>query len=482
MSITLLNMLILTLFAQSHNVVVHFFYTPDCGHCMDILLIEIPRLRQKYHFTLKKYDIDFLENYKLLEEMEKGVEERGEDLPIIFVADSVFYGPAEAQEKLEGTLRSLSTSLRHSQRDTISSIVDSERSEIGSIHIYYFYQTGCKECSRIEILLSHLERYYSNVEVYRFDIIDDTSKIFLEGLAVRNKIPEEQRLIVPAIIIGEDYLVKDDISLKRIDPLLTKYAAGSPRFDPLNFANAEHSILTRFSKFSIFGVMGAGLLDGVNPCAFATLIFFVSYLLFIGRLRRDVFLLATFFILAVFATYFAIGLGVYNVLKYLSGFDAIATIIFISFGVFAFALGILSLRDYFMARRGNLDKMLLQLPLGIKQRIHKNIKEKSATGGIIFGSLFAGFVVSMLEFGCTGQVYLPTITFMVSKAGIALEPLIALFLYNIMFVLPLIVIAFVATLFSTQGIAQSLRSRIPAVKFFTALLFFVLGTLLILVA
>ncbi len=475
-------MLIVALFVQSHNLVVHFFYTPDCGHCMDILLVEIPRLQQKYHFTLKKYDIDFLENYRLLEEMEKDVEERGEDLPIIFVADSVFYGPTEAQEKLEGTLRSLSTSFRDSRRDSIGSVVETRRNEIGSIHIYYFYQTGCKECSRIEILLSHLEQYYSNVKVCRFNIINDTNKIFFEGLAVRNKIPEERRLIVPAIIIGEDYLIKDDISLKKIDPLLTKYAAGSPKFDTLNFVNAERSILVRFSQFSIFGVMGAGLLDGVNPCAFATLIFFVSYLLFIGRLRRDVILLATFFILAVFVTYFAIGLGVYNILKYLSGFDAIATIIFISFGLLALALGILSLRDYFIARRGDLDKMLLQLPLGIKQRIHKDIKEKSTAGGIIFGSLFAGFIVSILEFGCTGQVYLPTITFMVSKAGIALTPLIALFLYNIMFVLPLIAVAFVATLFSTQGIAQQLRSRIPAVKFFTALLFFVLGTLLILVA
>jgi len=478
----LLNILTLVLFAQPHSVVVHLFYTPDCGHCMDILLAEIPRLRQKYQFTLKKYDINFLENYSLLEKMEKDVEERGEDLPIIFVADSVFYGPEEAQEKLEGTLRSLSTSLGPSQKDTVRPVIDTTRSEIGAINIYYFYQTGCKECNRTEILLSHLERYYSGVMVYRFDIIDDTNKIFFEGLAVRNKIPEKERLIIPAIIVGEDYLIKDDISLKNIDPLLKKYATGSPQFETLNLVTAERSIFARFSKFSIFGVMGAGLLDGVNPCAFATLIFFVSYLLFIGRLRRDIILMAIFFILAVFVTYFAIGFGAFKVLKYLSGFDAIATIIFIGFGIVAFVLGILSLRDYFIARRGDLDKMLLQLPLGIKQRIHKNIKEKSAVGGIIFGSLLAGFLVSILEFGCTGQVYLPTITFMVSKAGIALKPLLALFLYNIMFVLPLIAIAIVATLFSTQDIAQSLTTKIPAIKFFTALLFFVLGTLLILAA
>lgn len=482
MSITLLKALTLALFAQPHSVVVHFFYTPDCGHCRDILLAEIPRLQQKYQFTLKKYDIDILENYKLLEEMEKDREARGEDLPIVFVTDSAFYGPGEVQEKLEPTLRSLSTSLKSSQRDTIKPMIDTAKDKINTINIYYFHQTGCKECNRAEILLSHLGQYYNNVKIHRFDILDDTNKILFEGLAVRNKIPNEKRLLIPAIIIGDDYLIKDDISLRNIDPLLTKYAAGSPRFDTVHLANAGHSIFVRYSKFSIFGIMSAGLLDGLNPCAFATLIFFVSYLLFIGKLRRDVILMAIFFILAVFATYFTIGIGAYNALKYLSGFDTIAKLIFITFGIIAFILGILSLRDYFVARRGDLDKMLLQLPLGIKKRIHKDIKEKSAVGGIILGSLLAGFLVSLLEFGCTGQVYLPTITFMISKAGIALKPLLALLLYNIMFILPLIAIAFLATLFSTQSIAQSLRTRIPGVKFFTALLFFILGTLLILVA
>ena len=145
---------------------------------------------------------------------------------------------------------------------------------------------------------------------------------------------------------------------------------------------------------------------------------------------------------------------------------------------FAIILGILSLRDYFLAKRGDLNKMILQLPLGIKQRIHKDIKEKTEVGGIIFGSLLAGFLISFLEFGCTGQVYLPTIIFMISKTGLVLKPLFALFLYNIMFIIPLIIIAFLATIFTTKNIAKSLEKKIPTVKFFTAILFFVLGAIM----
>jgi hypothetical protein len=128
------------------------------------------------------------------------------------------------------------------------------------------------------------------------------------------------------------------------------------------------------------------------------------------------------------------------------------------------------------------NKMVLQLPLGIKQRIHKNIKERTAVGGIIFGSFLAGFLISFLEFGCTDQVYLPTITYIISISEFALKPILALFAYNVMFILPLILIAVLAVIFTTKNIASSLEKKIPTVKFLTAMLFFILGGLLILSA
>ncbi|OGC42161.1 hypothetical protein A2Y85_01005 [candidate division WOR-3 bacterium RBG_13_43_14] len=91
-------------------------------------------------------------------------------------------------------------------------------------------------------------------------------------------------------------------------------------------------------------------------------------------------------------------------------------------------------------------------------------------------------MVSILEFGCTGQVYLPTITFMVTRTGGTFKPLLSLFLYNLMFVVPLIVIALSASLFSTKHVAGYLEKRIPLIKLGTAFLFFALGVLLILSA
>ena len=474
-----INILLLLSLTSQAEPTLHFFYSPDCGFCMDILLGDIPALQKTYSFTLKKYDIELMQNYRILEQMEQNVAEPGEDLPVIFIGDSVFYGPEDVREKLERTLKTLMKKVSPEHTDTIHVPADTTVPSTAIVHIYYFYQTSCRECDRVEIMLKAVRGHYDNIVLHSYDIFDDTSKIFFEGLAIRNDIPESERLIVPAIIVGDDYLVRHDITLQHMESLLEKYNDGAPEYDVSQFAGAEQTILERFSRFSIVGILIAGLVDGVNPCAFATLVFFVSYLLFIGKRRKDVVLMALFFIIAVFITYFAIGLGAYNILAYLTGLDIVARIIFLVFGVIAIVLGILSVRDYIMAKRGTLDKMILQLPLGIKQRIHKNIKEKTAVGGIIVGSLIAGFLISFLEFGCTGQVYLPTITFMVSRAGFSLEPVISLILYNLMFVLPLIIIALFATLFSTKSIATSLEKRIPMIKLITALLFFGLGILLI---
>jgi len=447
---------------------------------MDNLLTDIPNLKKKYVFSLKKYDIDILDNYRLLEKMEGAKDTYGDDLPVIFVGDSVFYGPESLYARLEVVLKAFPQPKppvvkELEKEDTLPTIE-------GEIEILYFYQPGCRECARLEALFNNLEKNYEKIHISKHDILSDTNKIKLEALSAAIGIPENERLIVPVIIVGRNYLLKEQITSENVFELFEKHEKLSQAAVDTVLQNAESDIFRRFGRFSLLGIVFAGLLDGVNPCAFATIIFFVSYLLFLGRRRREIVLMAISFIGAVFIAYFLIGVGAYNLLKYLTGYDIVARIIFVCFGIIAFVLGILSLRDYLYARRGQLDKMILQLPLGIKQRIHRDIKEKTAMGGIVFGSFVAGLLISFLEFGCTGQIYLPTITFMISKAGWQLKPVLSLVLYNIMFIVPLILFALMAIIFTTQRITKTLSARIPAIKFLTAILFFTLGILLFLSA
>ena len=184
------------------------------------------------------------------------------------------------------------------------------------------------------------------------------------------------------------------------------------------------------------------------------------------------------FAFAVFLTYFLIGLGFFNIVKRISYLELVSNIIFLGTGVLCFIFGFLSINDYFKARAGKTSEMTLQLPMVIKRRIHSTIREKTRMQSFVMGALIAGFLVSILELACTGQVYLPTITLIVQEKGGSLA-MFYLILYNMFFIIPLLLVfGFVYFGTSSHGIATIMESRVGMVKLVLAVVFFSVGGLL----
>ena len=97
----------------------------------------------------------------------------------------------------------------------------------------------------------------------------------------------------------------------------------------------------------------------------------------------------------------------------------------------------------------------------------------------VAGALIVGFLVSILEFACTGQVYLPTIIMMIGKEGTRLRAIFYLLFYNLCFIVPLLVVfGFVYFGVSSKGIAKLMETRIGTVKLALAVVFFIVGGLL----
>ncbi len=57
-------------------------------------------------------------------------------------------------------------------------------------------------------------------------------------------------------------------------------------------------------------VLTSGLLDGVNPCAFAVMGFLLAFLFAVGQARLQVLRVGAAYIVGMYLTYFAIGLGI----------------------------------------------------------------------------------------------------------------------------------------------------------------------------
>jgi len=257
---------------------------------------------------------------------------------------------------------------------------------------------------------------------------------------------------------------------------------------------ASVDLVAYFKTFKTIGIITAGLEDGINPCAFTAIVFFISYLALQGYRKKELIAIGLSFILAVFFTYFLIGLGLFNIIYRLEKFLLAAKIFNISIGIFSIILGVLAIYDVFKFKKtGETEGMILQLPRGIKNQIHSIIglhyrKPREQGEGVIkphtlrliISALVTGFLVSFLELVCTGQLYLPTINFVLKTTPFRLQALIYLLLYNLMFITPLVIIFLFALLgVTSEQFSQILKKHLSAIKILMAVLFFGLGIFLI---
>jgi cytochrome c biogenesis protein CcdA len=81
---------------------------------------------------------------------------------------------------------------------------------------------------------------------------------------------------------------------------------------------------------------------------------------------------------------------------------------------------------------------------------------------------------------CTGQVYLPTIIFVSSIPELRLQAVLYLIIYNLLFILPLVVIFILVYLGTTsKDLTTFLQGKAAAVKLAMAFVFISLGGWLI---
>ena len=462
------------------------FLSDDCDDCAFLKEKLLPRLSKKYPNALKvkSYSIDDVSNYDLLVTLEEQFGDLGNDIPVAFIGGEVLGGPEEVAENFESLVEEY---LLQGGCDFPNIIAAKPKKPTTAsdkiIYLAYFEKAGCKECDRVSYILESLERKYPNLKIKKFPSEGKGNIELFEAVCSLYEVPEKERLIEPSIFLGEQHLLKEEITDKKLRDLIKQYekeGTGCPWEEAAEMrSKAKESIIVRFKSLGPFAVVAAGFVDGINPCAFTTIIFFMSYLALAGRKGRELIYVGITFTTSVFLTYFLVGLGVFQFIQSLSVFSLFSRILYILIAVLAFALGVLSLYDFIKARRGELKEIVLQLPRFLKRRIHKAIRE-TRTERFVLAAFVAGVVVSLLELACTGQVYLPTLCFVVGVPELRANAIFYLALYNVMFILPLASV-FCLTYFGTTSasLASVMQRHVALIKLLTSILFFGLCVFLV---
>ena len=208
-----------------------------------------------------------------------------------------------------------------------------------------------------------------------------------------------------------------------------------------NFGTAALWNVSEGGRWLLPLVAVAALIDSVNPCAFSILLLTIAFLLSIGKLRSNVLQIGSAYIAGIFVVYLLIGLGL---LQALHLFDTPHFMANVGAGLLVL-LGVLNVVNVLVPA----FPIKLAIPHAAHRRIAVLMEQASVPTAFLLGGL-----VGLCEFPCTGGPYLMVLGLLHDQAtyftGVAY-----LILYNVIFVLPLVLIL----LFASD---ESLLARVQA--------------------
>lgn len=475
--------------AEAEAVVeMYFFGDRLCAECPVVEEEVIGPLEERYgaQLVVERRDVGgSSENYSLLRGLERAYGVEAGKMPAIFIGEQVLMGEEETRERLPALVEAYMEAGGVALPEAAAAPEPEPEAEVTGedgetpIHVAYFHQVGCPECDRVQLHLNYLKHQYPQLVVHTFDVREEA--VLAEWLGERAGVPERKRMTAPAVFVGEEALVGDDVHARTLDALIAGHveSGAEPVWEEAAGAEDEivSGIIARFGSFGLLTVLVAGLVDGLNPCAFATLVFFIAYLTAMGRKGREVLLAGAAFTLAVFLTYLGVGIGVLQFLAALPFLDAVSRWVYGFMAAFCVVLAVGSLYDWWKARRGKTGEMALKMPSGLRKRANRAIRQRAGARAFVPVTFVTGMVVSIIELACTGQVYLPTILFVLGVPEMQAQAGLYLVLYNVMFVVPLMVV-FVLAYFgsSSQQLGLFIHQHTAKVKLATAGLFLLLAS------
>ena len=438
------------------------------------------------------------DNYRFLAEIEKTlhVTDRGSSFPILLVGRRFLKGTDEfddvvdnlpqlleklPDEPLFKPLQALADKSKSSlaeytapQAETAATAPQPSSSAKGTCHLLFFEQPGCQKCSRQRREFSLLQEALPKLEISTYDVTT------LEGQAMLSRTRKALGIKENENVTGRLATADEIQAAVQNAPTDNVFWLKPLSQDELQ---GEQDRMSAFLKTMTWGgIVLGGLVDGVNPCAFATSIFLISYLLYLKRRRRDIIVVGACFCMGVFITYYLFGLALSSVLRQLQNWRWLKIALYGGIGIIGLVLCILHLRDAIRFRRtGKASDMDMGLSKDTHRNIHEKIRKFTTYRTWLMGpaAVLLGGMVSTMELACTGQVYFPMLAAM-SAQGFNVRFLWMLTCYNLFFIMPLAVITVLAAYgVGAKSLGDWAKNHVFSTKVVMAMLFAFLGALML---
>lgn len=250
---------------------------------------------------------------------------------------------------------------------------------------------------------------------------------------------------IPLIIVGDTVFVGDRPIIEGLEEqiLLEKQRADSCTTAPVVAAPVPDGT-NGSAGLTPQVVVVPALIDSLNPCALSVLIFLLISIAAAAN-RRRILLIGGSYILAVFLFHLFMGIGIFSFVT-LSGFSKAFSLLG---GAVAVILGLITLSDVIRNR----ETFFLSVSGSGKGLMAQYIRLASIPAAFVLGVL-----AGLLGFSCTGGIYISILALM-SQSMTFYDGLPYLLLYNIIFVLPLVLVTLLAAYGISMEKADSWRTK-----------------------
>lgn len=336
---------------------------------------------------------------------------------------------------------------------------------------YFFYGEGCPHCAKVLPYIEQLKESYSQINFQIYEVYGNRDNlVILNNFYDQYNVPLEDRG-VPVIFGGGGYLVGDTPIIDGLESLIDNSTGvlPAPVQDTSPSQSAPVSVGDADKVLTLSAIIGAAVVDSINPCAIAVLVILLSALLSSGDRKRAI-KAGLAFSVSIYIAYFLFGMGLFSALRITGLAYWFNKII----GVVAILIGLANIKDSIWYGAGG---FVTEIPRRWRPALKKILH--SATTPL--GAFLIGFVVALFELPCTGGPYFVILSLLAERAT-QLQAIPLLLLYNIFFIMPLILItAMIYFGFTSAEKAEQWKEKnLKRLHFIAGVIMVVLGLLIIL--
>jgi len=335
-----------------------------------------------------------------------------------------------------------------------------------------FYEDGCPHCSRIESFLERIEPDYPQLNIVRYEIHDSDAHDLLDSLlsAYGAKLGA-----VPIIFVGDVAIVADTFYGLPDSPITLGGRTAEMRLQqviseaidantPSPLRRAETTTGSGLTgKLTFPAVILAAAADSVNPCTFAVLVLLLGTLLVAGK-KGKMWQAGLAFIAAIYLSYFLMGIGIFSAIQA----AGVQRPFILAVSGLAILLGLWNTKDYFAYGKW----FTIEVPKRWRPLV------KKITGSVVSvpGAFAVGILDSLFLLPCSSGPYIAILA-LLSKTTSRSHGIGLLLLYNLIFILPLLIITLAVNFgYTTTARAERWRSaRLGKLHLISGIIMLLLG-------